>query len=145
MTSVPITILPDVEELLIQHVLRPSDDVTDLLGGAMRVYSAVPTQPTYPLVIVHRVTGSQGVGDVLWLDRALIQFDAWAQTKAAARRIAATVEAVLFESPGEYPLGVITRVEEEGGIAQLDDPDSTLRHAMFQARVYVHPLVQLGS
>lgn len=144
--SATLHIPVDVTDLLIQHVLKPATELTDLLGGQMRVYSRRPPNPTYPLVTVRRIIGTQQIGDVLWLDAALMQVDAWATTEAAAYRIAATAEAVLYaDGPGEHPLGVITRVQEEGGIAQLDDPDTSLRHAMFSVRVYVHPLVQLGS
>lgn len=141
-----LVLQPDVEELLVQHVLRPSTDLTDLLGGQMRVYTRRPPEPSYPLLLVQRITGSQGVDAALWLDQPLVQVDAWAETKAAAWRIAATAEALLYQAPGDYgPLGVITRVEEEGGIAPLDDPDTALRHALFQIRVHLHPAVQLGS
>jgi len=135
----------DVEELLIQQVLRPNVQLTNLLGGEMRIYTRIPygataaEAPKYPLVTVRRITGSQGIADVLWLDRALVQVDAWAETEKAAWRVAATAEAVLYAAPGIYALGRLSKVEEESGVTKLRDPDSPLWHVLFTVRCYVHP------
>ncbi len=144
MSTLPLQV--DVEELLIQQVLRPNVQLTNLLGGEMRIYTrppygATPAEaPKYPLVTLRRITGSQGISNVLWQDKALVQIDCWAETEHAATTVARTAERALYDAAGKtYGLGRLSKVEEEGGLQPQRDKDSPLWHVLFSVRCYVHP------
>ena len=63
-----------------------------------RVYpSTLPQNPTYPLVLYFRVTGSSDValGGATGLQHPRFQIEAWADTYAAAKTLAKAIRAAL--------------------------------------------------
>lgn len=135
--------LPDVEAaagLLLRNA--------DVAGG--RVYSSIPTNPTYPLVTYQRTGGTPA--EKHKLDRASVQFDAWARTpkesagaggKSEARDLAELARRVLHEA-GETGAFVadfecqVTAVEDELGLRWLPDPTSKRDRCLFSVRIFAH-------
>jgi hypothetical protein len=140
---VPLSVLPDVERILVA-VLRAAPEIQALAGGdPPRVHTRLPEDPTFPLLRLQRVGGSLPFQRPAWLDAARVQFDSWADTKREARDLAATAEAVLLQTTGSQPpggaLGVITSIEESLGLQWLQEPDSARHRYLFEVRVYAHP------
>lgn len=66
------------------------------------MYSSIPREPTYPLVIVTRQGGEPA--SRRRLDSALIQFDVYGTNQSAARELAAEVRQAIFATEGtEHP------------------------------------------
>lgn len=130
----------DVEELLIQGMLRPDFDIQDHFGT--RVYVSVPADPVYPLLRIQRLGGTVLDSRMLWLDRARVQWDVWADTRKAAWRAADTVRSLLIASQGKSfpPHGWVDGITEITGPFNLPDPDSNRVRYIGEVLILVRPL-----
>jgi uncharacterized protein DUF3168 len=133
----------DVEELLVQSLLRLDPEIAEIFGTPVRVYSRVPPEPDYPLAVVRRFGGALAFSHHLWLDRARIQCDVWGETKKATWRAADKVRSAIVAGQGVtyYPHGRISAVEETIAPHESPDPDSTRVHFVGEVLVTVRPLV----
>lgn len=139
--------LVDVEELLIQGLLRVNDDIQTHFDT--RVYTRRPAEPTYPLLQIRRLGGGLTFNHPVWADRARVQYDVWSDllppegegSKKATWRAANAVRVVLMESRGIYaPHGSITYVTERIAPFELDDPDTRRIHLLGEIALDVHPI-----
>lgn len=114
--------LPINVEALISTWLAGQAEITALVED--RVYTAIPGDPDWPLLRIHRVGGAPPFTRPLWVDRARIQFDAYGGTKAQARTLADTTRALLSERIlGTHDdHGVVTAVNL-GTLRYLPDDD----------------------
>lgn len=116
-----------------------------------RVYSSIPTNPTYPLVTYQRTGGTPA--EKHKLDRASIQVDAWARLpreapaggagKGEARDLAELARRVLHEAGalGTFVADFecqVTEVEDELGLRWLPDPTSKRDRYLFSVRIFAH-------
>lgn len=131
----------DVEELVIQGMLRPDFDIQDHFGT--RVYVTVPPEPTYPLLRIQRVGGTLTTSQYVRLDRATVQYDVWADTRKAAWRATDTVRSLLIASQGKAfpPHGWVDGITELIGPFYLGDPDSNRVRYTGEVQILVRPLV----
>lgn len=136
-----LAVAVDVEELLIQGLLRPDFDIQDHFGT--RVYTTVPPNPTYPLLRVQRLGGTLTTSQHMGLDRARVQYDVWADTRKAAWRAADTVRSLLISSQGKSfaPHGWVDGITETLGPFNLSDPDSKRVRYIGEVQILVRPLV----
>jgi hypothetical protein len=143
---VPVAVLPDVKRVVADY-LRSHADVSALVGT--RVGTRVPSAnagsswvntdgtPKFPLLVVQRIGGLPAVER--WLDAARIQLDCWANTEADAWKLASTVQAALWDLPGNRPLGVVTGVAPDLGMTDSPDPDTGRPRVLFGVVVFAHP------
>lgn len=104
-----VELLPDVEALVSAY-LRARSEITTLV--AQRVYTALPSEPTWPLVRLTRIGGIPVMSRPLRLDAATIQVDCYGGPKALAWEIAETCRAVLAESDrAVHSEGYVTGVQ----------------------------------
>lgn len=137
-------LLPDAEELVIAYLLA-SDDIAALVGE--RVFPELPQdQDEWPILLVERVGGLPAAER--HLDAPEIELQAWADTKAEARTLAATAQAVLQELVGIQPppapsgppaIGVVSGIEHVNGLQWVPDPETGRPRYVFEIRVFVHP------
>lgn len=132
------TLLPNVEKLL-SAFLRAQPSVIALVGD--RVYTRLPEKTVFPAVQVHQFY-TQFLNRPLWLARYFVQVDAWADNKAQAWNVSATVMAALGDSlEGVHADGIVNAVSFDGW---TDDPDEIYTPAKprwrFTALVTGHPL-----
>lgn len=131
-----LKLLPDVELICVDY-LKTVAEIQSLTSG--RVYTQLPAEPTFPLVVLHRVAGSPAIQG--HLEAARIQFDCWGRKKIEARQLAATVQAAMFEAErATHPLGVVTAVQEALGPLWLPDPARPTARYLLDLVVYAHPL-----
>lgn len=126
-------------ERLVSAYLRDRDEIAALVAD--RVYTAIPANPTWPLVRLTRIGGAPVFNRPLHLDRALIQCDVFGGPKATAHEIAETCRAALTDLPSAYSaLGVVTDVQF-GTFAYLPDAAYTPARPryVFDVAVYLHP------
>lgn len=131
MTSHPV--FPDVEALAIGHL-------TALVVAGGRVYGEYPDEPTFPFIELRQVGAL--APQPRRLNRAVLQIDARAATKAEARDVAATAKARLLDMNGTVSYagqsGVVSSVREVSGLAYLPDETTAQPRYTFQVAVYVH-------
>lgn len=87
-----VTLLPDAEDIVVAFLLGQAE-ISDLIST--RVYSAIPKDPGFPLLLVRRVAGAPRFSRPLRVDQPIIQLDAYGGTKKQARNLAATACAVI--------------------------------------------------
>lgn len=115
-----VHVLPDIEKIVIEWALNTPEVNT----VASRIYSAIPANPTFPLIRLFRL-GGQPTSRLLWLDNALLQVDVFGGSKSTTRQIAETFRAYASaELVGGHGDGVVTAVEV-GGLVWLPDTDYT--------------------
>jgi hypothetical protein len=131
---VPLRLLPDAE-LLTVNALRANADLTALVGA--RVYTAIPAEPTFPLVRVTRIGGIPAISR--HLDIARIQVDVWGTTKFQARTVAATAQAAIHAAIGARAEGVLTGVDDDLGLSWQPDPETDQPRYVFGVALYLHP------
>ncbi len=123
---------PDFEAI-IAATLRAAS-ITDL---GVRVYSSIPTNPTFPLVTVKRIGGSPRVRQ--YLDGANLQIDVWGGTKAQARDIAAACRTTIFLLEGTQvssPVSAwISGVDDSLGLTWLPDQETGRDRYLFSVLV----------
>lgn len=130
----PLRLLPDAE-LLAVNALRANADLAALVGT--RVYTAVPADPSFPLVRVSRIGGIPTIPQ--HLDVARLQVDAWGTTKHQARTVAATAQAALHAATGTHAQGVLTGVDDDLGLSWQPDPETDQPRYVFGVALYIHP------
>lgn len=132
----PLSVLPDAELLAVGY-LRGQAEVAAIVGT--RVYTELPAAPVFPLLTLHRFGGVPTVPRRL--DAARVQVEAWAETKFAARALAATAQAALFEMVGTFASGVVTGVSYDLGLTWSPDTDvePPRPRYIFGVIVHAHP------
>lgn len=126
--------LPDAELVVVTY-LRQHTATAALVGT--RVYTELPGDATWPLAKIVRIGGPPVARGTL--DVATIQCEAYADTKAAARQLAATIQAAFADAAGFTDSGAyITNAEPLSGLQWLPDPDLADRaRYLFDTAVYV--------
>lgn len=131
-------VAPDTEELVRQFLLEHSA-VSAVVGD--RIYTnGLPPRPFWPVVVLQRLGGATRYPS--WLDYPRLQFDIWANDQQTARNVASVIRAALQELPGRHDLGVVTGVDEVGGLQWLPDPHNPPGRPryLFSVVVTVHPV-----
>lgn len=111
-------------EALVSYYLRAQSEVAAICG--QRVYTAIPSNPTFPLVRLHRIGGVPPMSRPLHMDRAHLQIDVWGGPKATALDLVDVVRTELSKLVDEaavQPLGVVCGVKF-GPLAFM--PDDTV-------------------
>lgn len=81
------TVQPIVDvEAMVSTFLREQPEVTALVGD--RVYTDLPHDRTYPLVLLTRIGGGYVISRPLWLINATIQLDTFGGTHKQAFKVA---------------------------------------------------------
>lgn len=139
--SEAFNIFPDAEQLAIEILYASVSDA----GGPFESYLPVdvgtelPSEPTYPAIVVSRVGGVPT--ERHRLDHANIQFDVWADTKPAAHDVAQIARAVLHRAEGKIfstPSCVLTGVEDAFGLAWQFDTVSNQPRYTFAVYLTLH-------
>lgn len=132
--------LPDAELLTVVY-LKAQSIVTNEVSS--RVYTELPSSPTFPLLLVSRPSQGQ-VGAESTLDVASIQIEAYADDKFTSRIVAAAAQAALADADGwTHTTGYITTTVPLGGIQWLPDEDfegEPKPRYVFDTSVYTRPL-----
>lgn len=98
----------DVEAMLTRF-LRAQSEVVTLVGD--RVYTDLPHQRQYPLVVLQRTGGGPRVRG--WLDEAEITLDFYGGTHKLAHTVMSTcIELLAKRLPGQQVEGVVTAVRD---------------------------------
>lgn len=95
----------DAEALLTNH-LRSVAEVTAIVAD--RVYTDLPHDRTYPLVLLNRTGGGFLYRD--WLEAAEIDLSAYGGSHKMAQSLMATCIQALSAAVGGHPEGVVTKV-----------------------------------
>lgn len=108
----PLVLLPDVTKL-VTDFLRAVPELTALV--AQRVYSILPAERTYPLVVATQVADVPGQGgwhDGLWWSTAAdLRISSYDTTANGARHVLEVVRSALAQrAVGAHALGVVTGV-----------------------------------
>lgn len=145
--------LPDTLRL-VSEFLRADDDVAALVGD--RVYTALPSNPEFPCVRLHRLGGAGRSGAAYHLESVLVQVEALGGSRHGAWQLAETLRAVMAQRmTGTQPVGDATAVVSGvdcGGVHEDTAPtlprndNGTERHrAHFTAVAYVHPSREISG
>lgn len=113
----PIVVHIDDELALIQH-LCSIPAITDLCVAG-RIATELPAHPTYPAVLITRVSGQE-----IWpaLDEPVIAVDVYGTGKRSAKQLMQTIRgAILAISNDIVPEGVLVSAVEELGPQWLPD------------------------
>jgi Protein of unknown function (DUF3168) len=107
-------------EALVSRFLRAQTTVTDLTGD--RVYTDMPHQRAYPLVLITRTGGTALYRN--WLEAVDLDLTAHADTHKQAYTTAQTCLSALTSAlVGAHTEGVVTKVRAES-TAYAPEPDS---------------------
>ena len=109
-----------------------------------RVYSSIPSSPTFPLVTYERIGGVPA--ERHRLDRARIQFMIWGNSKSEARDLTELVRVTVNDMEGRTltvaggaPVdAVITGVELDLGVTWSPDPPTDRDRYLFGMAIYIH-------
>jgi uncharacterized protein DUF3168 len=142
----PVTLLVDAKKLLVVF-LRAHIDVAALVDD--RVWTKLDPDArasSFPAVVLNRIGGTPAPTPPLWLDRARIQVDAWAGTleedpeaEHTAWTLAATVRGTLEGLVGSHAAGVVSKLEDDLGPTDDQDPETRRLRVRFGIIVYTHP------
>jgi len=133
----PITPGPDATLALLQYLrLRP--ELTALIPAA-KIVTEIPTNPTYPYVLV-----TLGGGRGIWpaLDEPSLQVDSVGGTKALCGQIARTVRACIWAIANDIvPAGVLCSGSDEMAPAYIPDtiPSPPLPRYVARYSLLTHP------
>jgi hypothetical protein len=133
-----VALVPDAEALVSQF-LRSRDEITTLV--AQRVFTAIPNDPTFPLLLVRRVAGAPVTSRPLHLDAPVIQLDAFGGSKKQAHDLLETARAVMAVGlEGKRAGGTVSGVRF-GPMSWLPDADYTPARARYTAdvEIFLHP------
>lgn len=123
---------PDTEAMASKAMIAAG-----VCGG--RVYSSIPNNPTFPLVILTRVGGLPSVERRL--DSASLQIDVYGNNKSEARAAADSARLALHSSEGTTWTaegGFISGVEDSLGLSFQPDPEIKRDRYIFGVIVHSH-------
>lgn len=141
--------LPDAELLLVDFLLE-QEEIVDAIphdDHVARVYTVLPSKPTWPLLRVTRVAGAPVVLRPLVLDNAIIQVEAYGGTKKAAHDLIELVRALVAERvDGVHDAGVVTAYGF-GSLSYMPDNSYEPTRARYVADVqlWLRPNFTAGS
>lgn len=128
-----IVAAPDAERIAIDHL---NGDGAVTATASSRYPSDL--EDVLPRLRVQRIGGTLA-DEQGHLDRARLQVDAVADTKANARTAAAEALASLLRAAEEdHALGVVTRTTNDLGLTYQQDPDTALPRYFFGVTLTVH-------
>lgn len=87
--------VPADPERIVSAFLRAQPELVDALDD--RVYTTMPKDKTYPLVVLTRWGGEPPRSGPLSVEAADVQFDVWADRKKQAQDVAQLVRALLAQ------------------------------------------------
>jgi len=87
--------VPADPERIVSAFLREQPELADALGD--RIYTTMPKDKTYPLMVLTRWGGEVPPGGPLSVEAADVQFDVWADRKKQAQDVAQLVRAILAQ------------------------------------------------
>lgn len=109
-----------------------------------RVYSSIPTDPVFPLIVVKRIGGQPAVRQ--YLDRSRLQIDCWGGTKSVAFDIAQAARVALLEleqtavtTGGGAPADAwITGVDDDLGLQFMQEAVTGRDRYLFGVEIFLH-------
>lgn len=127
------TTMPDIEAIC-------SAAIRNAAIVAARVYSSIPKDPTFPLIVVERIGGTPAIRQRL--DAATVQVSVWGGTKSQAHDAAQAARVALLELEGtavtDPVAAFVTAVDDAGGMIWLPDPLTGRDRYLFTVSVYAH-------
>jgi hypothetical protein len=127
---VTLRVLPDAELLTVLWLQQ-----TDELAYA-GIFTAIPSNPTLPLIRVLRVGGTAVIRQ--HLDVARLQVDVWADTKQEAHDLARLAQAAIHTMGGVHDEGVVTAIEDGVFAWHPDEPNGWAGYTA-DYLIYLHP------
>lgn len=131
----------DIEAILTTY-LRAQPTVVAL--AADRVYTDLPNERTYPLVVLSRTGGGYVVNRPQWLDAAEVTLNAYGGSHKTAMNLTNACVESLINLPGQYAEGCVT-VARIQAVAYNPDPESPDEDGHARPRftatlqIFVHP------
>lgn len=143
--TLPIYLPPNMEAL-VSAFLRDQPELADLPAmlddaGDVKVYTAIPKAPSYPLVRVTQILDTPN-GSPLWSVAFDIQVEAFGGSKGEAWLIASTARALIdARITGEHPGYGVVNGSTPGALLDLPDDDSTPAKPrwLFTSTIYARP------
>lgn len=132
----------DIEALL-SAFLRDQPDLQALVGD--RVYTDLPHQRVYPLVVFTRTAGGYLTGPPYWLESAAIVLSAYGGTHKQAHTIATTCLSLMTQGlRGSYPQGAITGLKDidlayDPDVDTSDDTGHSRPRYLLSLKLTAHP------
>ena len=118
MTDLPVIVLPDVVQLVTAW-LRAQPELSAV---GSRVYSVLPAERTYPLLVAAQVADAPVTPRPWWATRADLQLSAYDLTSNGARAIVEQARGVIAARlVGAHPEGTVAYVTF-ANLAYLPDP-----------------------
>lgn len=134
----PVRLLPDCEAL-VRDLLTADATLTGLVAG--RVSTELPASPTWPLITLMLVTGTEVVRE--HLDEQVVQLSAWGDGpsgKGTAATVIRTARAVVLAAAGmSVARGVITDSRTVQPPRWLPDPETDRPRYVCDMALRVHP------
>lgn len=137
--SEDVVLLPNVEAL-VSDFLRDQTEVTALVG--QRIYTAIPSGPTFPLIRVNQFYSLNITNRPMWLVANQVQLEAFGGSKVEAFNALNAAMGVMAARLTNYvsSFGTVTGVNFSG---TRDQPDDTYTPAkprwLTIATVFAHP------
>jgi len=112
------------------------------IAGA-RVYSSIPTNPTYPLIVMKRIGGQPA--EKHYMDASRIQVDVWGTSKSEAFDIAQAARVAIHNMAGTTlttgggaPVNIgIAAVDDDLGMMFMQDSITGRDRYIFGIQMYV--------
>lgn len=134
--------VPADAEVVVTDTLRADAAVAAIVDD--RVYTAIPPNPAYPLLLARRFGGRLRTRN--HIDSVRIQLDAHAETKADARLLVATAQKALHDAEGTvHDLAVIGAVDTVSGPTWLPDQPTDLPRYTVDLQVDLRPIAGNGE
>lgn len=132
--------IPPNMEALVSDFLRNEPEMVELVAD--RVYTAIPKDPTFPLVRVVQLLDTPAAGAPLYAVAFEMQVEAFGGSKAEAWRIASTARALIdARLSGDYPGFGVVNGTRPGSL--LDRPNEAFTPAkprwLFSSTIYGRP------
>jgi len=111
--------------------------------ASQRVYSSIPTNPVYPLVVLRRIGGQPA--EIHYMDASRIQVDVWGTSKSEAFDIAQAARVALhgmsgttLTTGGGAPVNCyIASVDDDLGMMFMQDSITGKDRYIFGVQLYV--------
>ena len=139
-----MVVLPDALRLVCDF-LRAQPEVTSVVAD--RVYTELPADKTFPLVLVRRIVSTPLATRPWWAETVTLDINVYGGRTVEAHALAQTIRSLCAEQlPGAHPLGTVAGVTVQS-MADAPDPDvpplsdgRPRRRVVCSVAVTVHPV-----